>query len=124
MAAICSDGKGRKRIIYTLADGVSRRPLRVGKMSRADASTIAGHVEALVTAVKNNLAPEAKTVEWLAKVSGELRDKLAAAGMCLLSGGAVIFYNYDTTAKISAAATFGRPVCDVREPGQTGSGDV
>lgn len=81
MAAICSDGKGRKRIIFTMPDG-SRRPIRLGKISRADAAVIAGHIEGLAAAARRNLPPTPSTAAWLSGVQDELRAKLVGAGLC------------------------------------------
>jgi len=62
-------------------DGL-RHPMYLGKVTRPEADAIGQHLDNLVSAQQNNLGLNPHTAQWLADVTGDLREKLAAAGLC------------------------------------------
>jgi integrase len=80
MASIAKDPNGRKRILFSIPDR-SRKAIRLGKASLHTARTVKHHVEHLANAAAYGCALEPKTAEWVADISDELADKLAAVGL-------------------------------------------
>ncbi len=81
MASIGNDQGGKKRILFVAQDG-KRKTIRLGKCSVRDAEQIKYRVENLLSAVIQGCEPARDDAQWLSRVSGSLRDKLVAAGLC------------------------------------------
>src|SRR6516162_4101443 len=80
MASIVNDPNGRKRILFVAPDE-SRKTIRLGKIDRKSADSIARHVEALLVAKIGGQPVARDTAAWLANIGAKLRDKLAAVGL-------------------------------------------
>src|SRR5579859_3063283 len=80
MASIVNDPGGRRRILFVAPDE-SRKAIRLGKIDRKGAESIARHVEALLAAKINGQPMPRDTAVWLADIALVLRDKLAAVGL-------------------------------------------
>ena len=80
MASISNDPNGRRRILFTGADG-KRHPIRLGKVSLRYAESVKVKVENLVSASITGHAPADETSRWLAALNGELFDKLVRSGL-------------------------------------------
>lgn len=60
----------------------ARRTVRLGKMTRKAAATVAVHIEALASARIGGAAPPRETAIWLAGLGDVLRDRIARVGLC------------------------------------------
>lgn len=80
MASIVNDPGGRRRILFVAPDE-SRKAIRLGKIDRKSAESIARHVEALLAAQIGGQPIPRDTAAWLANIGAALRDKLATAGL-------------------------------------------
>ena len=85
MASIAKESNGRRRILFSAADG-SRKTLRLGKVSNRGALAVKVKVEDLVTASMLGHSPDDSTSAWLAGLDETMADKLAAVGL--------IFYGF------------------------------
>ena len=75
MASICNDPNGRRRILFVDADG-SRKTIRLGKLSKADATTIKVRVEKLLAAKLMGSSIDRDTAIWLAGDGAQMRERL------------------------------------------------
>jgi integrase len=80
MASLVCDSGGKKRILFVAQDG-SRKPIRLGKMTKKAANEILGRVEQLITALESNTSIDADTAEWVSGVGPKLRKKLWQFGL-------------------------------------------
>ncbi|MCG3180336.1 MAG: hypothetical protein BIFFINMI_02695 [Phycisphaerae bacterium] len=80
MASLVNDPDGRRRILFKAADG-SRKPIRLGKMSRRDAEAICRHVEALVASKESGQPLTRETAVWLREIGSTLHGRLARVGL-------------------------------------------
>jgi len=80
VASISKQPNGRKTIQFVAPDG-KRKSIRLGKTSLRAAEAVKLKVEHLVSALNTKHAPDAETSRWLAEISDDLRDKLAAVGL-------------------------------------------
>ena len=80
MASIANDPNGRRRILFVDTDG-SRKPIRLGKVSKADAQSICFRVEQLLAAKLTGRALDADTASWVAKLTPAMAGKLAQVGL-------------------------------------------
>jgi integrase len=80
MASIADDPNGRRRILFVAPDD-SRKTIRLGKIDRKSAESIARHVEALLSAKIGGQPVPRDTAAWLVTIGAALRDKLAAVGL-------------------------------------------
>jgi integrase len=84
MASLSSDKKGNRTIQFK--DGLKRKSIRLGKMSKRQADKIKWHVEALLTnRVTGQL--EVDTAQWLAGIDQWLHDRLANVGLIKAMSG-------------------------------------
>ena len=81
MAGITNDPGGNKRISFTGICG-NRKHIRLGKMSRRDAESIARRVENIISAQLQGVAPDRAEARWLNQISSVLHKKLVRAGLC------------------------------------------
>ena len=79
MASV-SSGKGGKRRILFLMDGV-RKTIYLGKFPKDDARVIARYVQALVNARIGGVTPASDVVAWLSGIGVSLRVKLVRVGV-------------------------------------------
>src|SRR5262245_44699107 len=80
MASIANDPGGRRRILFVAPDE-SRKAIRLGKIDRKSAESIARHVEALLAAQIGGQPVARDTAAWLAGIGAVLHDRLARAGL-------------------------------------------
>lgn len=80
MASITKDKNGKKRIQFTDLGG-QRRTVRLGKMSMKDAQMIRVKIETILAAKTAGLPLDIETSQWLAKLEGQLAEKLAKVGL-------------------------------------------
>ena len=80
MASISRDANGTIRIQFVGRDG-TRKTIRLGKVSDRDAERIKDKVEQLAAAVRANIDPPGKLVEWLNGIAEGLHAKLVKAGL-------------------------------------------
>ena len=90
MATVEKDGQGYR--VRFIDHNKKRKTIRLSGINKANARTVAHHVQELVNWRKSGLTLDSQTAEWLAKKIGqELHDKLAKAGLierrasCLLT---------------------------------------
>ncbi len=76
MASISHDGDGRRRILFTAADG-KRKAIRLGKCSERNAEAVRLKVEDLVAASITGHAPSDEASRWVATLDDALHSKLA-----------------------------------------------
>lgn len=80
MASLIRSTNGRKAIQFTSKDG--RRPtIRLGKMTEKALAQTHVHVERLVQASIENIAPPPATSAWVAELGDSLHGKLVRAGL-------------------------------------------
>jgi integrase len=80
MASVVDDPNGRRRILFVAPDE-KRKTIRLGKIDRRTAESIARHVEALLAAKITGQPLPRETATWLAGVAPKLKDKLVAVGL-------------------------------------------
>ncbi len=80
MASIAHDPGGRKRILFTGADGI-RKAIRLGKMPQKATESIRYRVEQLNAAAIARQPVDDDTARWVADLESVLADKLAAVGL-------------------------------------------
>jgi integrase len=81
MASLSTDARGNVAVYVTLPDG-RRRPVRLGKVGQQRARRYRVHIAELEKAKQHGLEPATDTRAWLAGVKGELRERMARAGLC------------------------------------------
>ncbi len=80
MASISSDKSGN-RVIQFAREGQGRGTVRLGKVSKAAAIKVKGHIEELIAANRMQQAVEPRTAAWVASLDDDLAGKLAAVGL-------------------------------------------
>lgn len=80
MASISRDPGGRRRILFKAPDG-KRKAIRLGKVPQRAAEAVKVKVEHLVAAAVSGCGWDNETARWVAEISDELGDKLAAVGL-------------------------------------------
>lgn len=80
MASITDDPGGRRRIQF-MNPANQRKTIRLGKIDRKSAESIARHVEELCSAKDNGHPIHSRTASWLADIGDKLRDKLVVVGL-------------------------------------------
>ena len=80
MATIGSDAGGRKRVLFVDSDG-SRKTIRLGKCSKADAAEVKYRVENLLSWRSRGKQPDPDTCEWVDSLTPELRDRFVRVGL-------------------------------------------
>jgi len=81
VATLTIDKSGNAAVHVIMANG-KRRPVRLGKAGRQRAERIRGHLAELEAEARNGVEPTTQTRAWLADVTGELRERMASAGLC------------------------------------------
>lgn len=80
MASVEKDSKGY-RVRFIDHEGI-RKTIRLGGINKANAQTIAHHVQQLVVWRKSGLTLDGQTAAWLSKKAGPaIHDKLTKAGL-------------------------------------------
>jgi integrase len=80
MASVEKDGQGYR--VRFIDHNKERKTIRLSGINKANATTVAHHVQQLVNWRKSGLNLDSQTAEWIAKKVGqELHDKLANAGL-------------------------------------------
>ena len=109
MASIEKDSKGYR--VRFIDHNKKRKTIRLSGINKANAQTVAHHVQQLVNWRKSGLALDSQTAEWIArKVGQDLYDKLANAGLierraaCLLTEFMADFLNDGRTVDDKPAA--------------------
>ena len=87
--ASMSKSEGRWNIRFVGPDK-RRRWLRLGEVSKRDAETVKGHVEAIISAMIVGSPSADDTQRWLAKLGDAMHEKLAAAGLTAARGQATL----------------------------------
>src|SRR3712207_2520570 len=80
MASISTDGRKNRTIQFVGQDG-KRRSIRLGKVPLKAATEIKLKVEALNLALGAGVPLDMDTAAWVARLGGDLADKLAAVGL-------------------------------------------
>ncbi|BBO32094.1 hypothetical protein PLANPX_1706 [Lacipirellula parvula] len=80
MASVSKDAKGLVRVLFVDELGV-RKTVRLGRVSKKAARSVANHVEQLVASAVTSTAPPMETARWLAELDDRLRAKLAKVGL-------------------------------------------
>ena len=80
MASLSISADGSKRIRFRGADG-KRQTIRLGRLAKKDAETVRSYVTRLETALQIGVAPDADSVQWLARISEWLYAKLIQVGL-------------------------------------------
>jgi integrase len=80
MASIVHDPNGKKRIVFTSADGV-RKAVRMGKASERLAENLKYRIEQLVESIKYRRPWDAELALWVEDQKPPLAGKLAAVGL-------------------------------------------
>ncbi len=80
MASIAREPNGRRRILFTAADG-KRKTIRLGKVPQRAAEAIKTKVEALLAAAVSGCPWDGETARWVADLQDDLAGKLAAVGL-------------------------------------------
>ena len=80
MASVSSDPNGRRRVIFKGADE-KRHTIRLGKMPKKDAETVAARVQAIASAQRYGRRLDAETADWIADQTDMIHAKLAAVGL-------------------------------------------
>ena len=78
MASISNDPGGRRRLQFVTPDG-KRMTIRLGKVPKKAAESVARYVEDLIAAKISGQSILRDTAAWVAALEGPLYDKLAAA---------------------------------------------
>ena len=81
MASLSTDKRGNVSVYVLMTNG-KRRPVRLGRVGRQKAEGIRAHIGELERSVLRGLYPSPEARTWLAGAVGEMRDKLAAVGLC------------------------------------------
>jgi integrase len=81
MASLTIDKRGNAAVYILTPDG-RRRPVRLGKVGRQRAERIRGNISELEAAARRGIEPTAAARAWLLGIKGELRERLASAGLC------------------------------------------
>ena len=80
MASVEKDGQGYR--VRFIDHNKERKTIRLSGINKANAQTVAHHVQQLVNWKKSGLALDSQTADWIAKKVGqELYDKLSNAGL-------------------------------------------
>ena len=80
MASISHDANGRKRILFSGADG-KRHAVRLGKVPERVAKSIHGYIESLATSAHSHTTWEPETAAWVGKLDAVLYGKLVDVGL-------------------------------------------
>lgn len=80
MASIVNDPNGRKRILFVAGDG-SRKAIRLGEMSKAQAEAVKVKVKDLISAAKGAGIIQDETSRWLAQLDDTAYARLAAVAL-------------------------------------------
>ena len=80
MASISTSANGLRRIDFTNADGI-RKTIRLGRVTKKDAETILGKVEAINAAKISRTSIDNDTAQWLSELPDKLYGRLTAAGL-------------------------------------------
>ena len=80
MASVTTDQKGKKRLQFKAPDG-KRRTIHLGQVTKKVADQVRYHVEEVIAARTANVPLSASTSRWVATLSGNMRDRLAACGL-------------------------------------------
>ena len=83
MASCTRDDRGHWRIRFYCNEG-KRRTIRLGKVPKSLATSVAGYVQKLNAAKCSNTAPDPAVAIWTAELSPVLRKRLATAGLIQL----------------------------------------
>ena len=81
MASLTIDTNGNAAVYVTTPDG-RRRPVRLGKVGKQRAERIRDHLTELEKATRYGIEASPEPRSWLVGVTGELRERLARAGLC------------------------------------------
>jgi integrase len=79
MASISNDGGGLRRLLFVGRDG-QRHAIRLGRLTKRQADTFKGYVEALIGQAITGVLDDA-TAEWVTGLDDITHDKLAAVGL-------------------------------------------
>jgi integrase len=80
MASLNADKNGNRRIQFRAPDG-KRKTIYLGKLPKRQAQTVKGYVERLIVAAVSGDSIDADTARWLKRITEELHNKLAGAGL-------------------------------------------
>jgi len=80
MASIATDPNGKRRILFSNAEG-DRKAIHLGEMSERGAKSILYRVEQLIEAQLTGRALEPATAQWVADLHPRLAKKLARVGL-------------------------------------------
>lgn len=80
MASLSTRKNGCRFIQFTDAEN-SRKTINLGRMNKRQAETIKGKVERLIVAQSAQIAIDLETANWIGSLTGELRDRIAKAGL-------------------------------------------
>jgi integrase len=81
MASVSYDKKTKRRILQFVSVDGKRKSIRLGKISKRNAEAVKVKVEDLAASQITGHVPSDDTNLWLAKVSDDLLEKLAAVGL-------------------------------------------
>ena len=80
MASVSTSKTGTRAVLVVCPDG-RRRPIRLGRVTKAEALEIRRHIENLLAHRFHGLALPGSTAEWVNGVTGRLRQRLAVCGL-------------------------------------------
>ncbi len=80
MASVCDDPNGRRRIAFVAPSG-DRKAIRLGKIDRKTADSIARHLEAILASKVTGAPISRETAFWVAQMPGGLKEKFVLAGL-------------------------------------------
>jgi len=80
MASVSTSKTGTRAVLVVCPDG-QRRPIRLGRVTKAEALEIRRHIENLLAHRFHGLALPPSTDEWVNGLAGRLRDRLAVCGL-------------------------------------------
>ncbi len=83
MASIGKDKGGKKRVLFVAPDG-KRKTVYLGKCSMRDAESFKTRIESLLSALIQGREPGRDDAEWVARISPQLRQRLAKVGLIQL----------------------------------------
>ena len=81
MASLSLDKDGTRRLLFKAPGKRSRRTIRLGRMAQRAAERFRDKVAQLEIAAKTGNPLDPEVAAWISKLSPEMYDKLAAAGM-------------------------------------------
>ena len=80
MASVVDDPNGRRRILFVAPDE-KRKTVRLGKIDRRTAESIARHLEMLLAAKIGGQPVSRETAVWLSTIAPKLKTKFAKVGL-------------------------------------------